>query len=131
MAYKRKKPILDIILEANESLAWLRQTKSEVCTSKGFISAVLAAIGDPLQSLRYDCRKHNNSGYKNCCCLTVFCNKGIRAICQLQDKLQAMCHVAKQIVTRFQSQAIALHVQSWNGTHACRLQLRCSAELLR
>ena len=44
LAYKRRKPILDIILEADESLAWLRQTYSEVCTRKGFISAVLAAI---------------------------------------------------------------------------------------
>ena len=44
LAYKRRKPVSDIILEANKSLVWLRQTYSEVCTRKGFISAVLAAI---------------------------------------------------------------------------------------
>ena len=44
LASKRRKPILDIILEADQSLAWLRQTYSELCTRKGFISAVLAAV---------------------------------------------------------------------------------------
>ena len=44
LASKRRKPFLDIILEADESLSWLRRTYSEVCTRKGFISAVLAAI---------------------------------------------------------------------------------------
>ena len=44
LASKRRKPILDIILKADQSLAWLRQTYSELCTCKGFISAVLAAV---------------------------------------------------------------------------------------
>ena len=44
LATKRRKPILDIILEADQSLAWLCHTYSELCTRKGFISAVLAAV---------------------------------------------------------------------------------------
>ena len=46
--------------------------------------------GNALQGLRYDCRKHNKSGYKDHRCLTLFCSKGTRAICQLQGELQAM-----------------------------------------
>ncbi|KAL3134136.1 hypothetical protein ABBQ32_008555 [Trebouxia sp. C0010 RCD-2024] len=91
LASKRRKPILDIILEADQSLAWLCQTYSEVCT-RGSLVLSWQQSGDALQGLPYGCRKHNNSGYKSCCCLTVFCNKGIRAICQLQGKLQAMYH---------------------------------------
>ena len=44
LASKRRKPILDIILEADQSLAWLCQTYSELCTRKGIISAVLATV---------------------------------------------------------------------------------------
>lgn len=92
LATKRRKPILDIILEVDQSLAWLRQTYIEVCTRKGFISAVLAAVRQCPPKFALRLQKAHNSGYKNCYCLTMFCNKGIRAICQLQGKLQAMCH---------------------------------------
>ena len=44
LASKHRKPILDIIFEANHSLARLRQTYSEVCTCKGFIITFVAAI---------------------------------------------------------------------------------------
>ena len=41
LASKRRKAILDIILEVDSSLAWLCQTCSELCTRKGIISVVL------------------------------------------------------------------------------------------
>ena len=44
LASKCGKPILDIIFEANHSLAWLCQTYSEVCTCKGLIITIVAAI---------------------------------------------------------------------------------------
>ncbi len=44
LACRRGRSILDTVAEASQSLTWLRQTYNEVCTRKGFISAVLAAI---------------------------------------------------------------------------------------
>lgn len=44
LSCRRGGSILDIVTEARESLAWLRQGYQEVCTCKGSIGAVMAAI---------------------------------------------------------------------------------------
>ena len=132
LASKRRKPILDIILEADQSLAWLRQKYIEVCTRTGFISAVLAAVRRCPPKFALRLQKAQQLWLQELSLLDRVLQQRYKSNlptarpCAMGKHFQ----VARQTATWFQSQAVALHVQPWNGAHACRLQPRCSAELL-